>query len=339
MRPTFRSAILSMSALLASAVATLAVPPIYSYDLFKSAIYSQSSTAAPVAPDYFIGVARIITSSPADLNPVSLNYAGTYNGAGLLTFDDTTYLFYSTPRSTIAALDADFPVGTYTYRIWSAFPYQQSATLMVTATALTPTIPAFTGDTYDRMQAVASGLPFSGGINGWAAGPVGNEFFTFVEARDVNTGEVPYTVQMNPQDTGFTIDPGTLLPNSTYQLSIYYSTRNNQSPGGFGGALRLAAWDAVTIGTLITTAPTCVLDYNGDTVLNPDDLGDFITDYFTDPPISGPGGYSISCAENDPPYDAGYKAAYTPDGSGQCNPPFPDNLGDFITDYFATESC
>ncbi|MBY0307501.1 MAG: hypothetical protein K2Q09_02045, partial [Phycisphaerales bacterium] len=104
MRPTFRSVIVSVSALLATAVAA-----IYSYDLFKSAIYSQTSNAPAVAPDYFIGVARIITSSPADLNPVSLNYAGVYNGAGLLTFDDTTYLFYSTPRSTIAALDADLP--------------------------------------------------------------------------------------------------------------------------------------------------------------------------------------------------------------------------------------
>ncbi len=86
-------------------------------------------------------------------------------------------------------------------------------------------------------------------------------------------------------------------------------------------------------------APACVLDYNQDTVVNPDDLGDFITDYYTDPPIPGPEGYAIACPENDPPYDVGYKAAYTPGGSGQCNPPFPDNLGDWITDYFAEGAC
>ncbi len=85
-----------------------------------------------------------------------------------------------------------------------------------------------------------------------------------------------------------------------------------------------------------SNAPACLLDYNLDGSLNPDDLGDFITDYYTPPPIPGPGGYAIACPENDPPYDAGYKAAYTPDGSGQCNPPFPDNLGDFITDYFGS---
>ncbi|MFN0010404.1 MAG: hypothetical protein ACKVS8_02040, partial [Phycisphaerales bacterium] len=82
------------------------------------------------------------------------------------------------------------------------------------------------------------------------------------------------------------------------------------------------------------TSIICIQEYNGDGVLNPDDLGDFITDYYTVPHIPGPGGYAIACPENDPPYDQGYKAAFTPDGLGQCNEPFPDNLGDYITAYF-----
>ncbi|MFN0010121.1 MAG: YncE family protein [Phycisphaerales bacterium] len=76
------------------------------------------------------------------------------------------------------------------------------------------------------------------------------------------------------------------------------------------------------------------LDYNRDFNINPDDVGDFITDYFTLPPLPGPGGYAIACPENDPPYATGYKAAYISGGSGQCHEPYPDNLGDYITDYF-----
>jgi len=86
-------------------------------------------------------------------------------------------------------------------------------------------------------------------------------------------------------------------------------------------------------------AGSCPLDYNLDGIINPDDLGDYITDYFTAPHVPGPGGYAIPCPGNDPPYTAGYKAAYTLDGSGQCTPPFPDNLGDFITAYFASAGC
>ncbi|MFN0011579.1 MAG: immunoglobulin domain-containing protein [Phycisphaerales bacterium] len=87
--------------------------------------------------------------------------------------------------------------------------------------------------------------------------------------------------------------------------------------------------------TVNANVPPCPLDYTPDGVVNPDDLGDFITDYFTAPPIPGPDGYAIACPENEEPYDLGYKAAYTVDLSGQCNEPNPDNLGDFITDYFA----
>ncbi|MFN0011241.1 MAG: hypothetical protein ACKVS8_06300 [Phycisphaerales bacterium] len=89
-----------------------------------------------------------------------------------------------------------------------------------------------------------------------------------------------------------------------------------------------------------TCAPSaCTLDYNLDTVVNPDDLGDFITDYYTSPPIPGPEGYAIPCPANDPPYDQGYKAAFVIGGGGQCNEPFPDNLGDWITQYFGDQTC
>ena len=81
-------------------------------------------------------------------------------------------------------------------------------------------------------------------------------------------------------------------------------------------------------------APACPLDYNLDNVLNPDDLGDFITDYFTEPPIPGPGGYAFPCPGNDPPYQQGYRVSYTLNGDPQCFPPNPDNLGDYITAYY-----
>ncbi len=77
-----------------------------------------------------------------------------------------------------------------------------------------------------------------------------------------------------------------------------------------------------------------VLDYSCDAVVNADDLGDFITDYYLEAAVAGPGGYAGACPGNEAPYDAGYAAAFTRDLSVQCTPPFADNLGDFITAYF-----
>ncbi len=79
----------------------------------------------------------------------------------------------------------------------------------------------------------------------------------------------------------------------------------------------------------LTVSAGCITDYNGDGQLNPDDLGDYITDYYTSPPVPGPGGYAVGCAEEGPPYDVGYRVDY--DQNCQIN---PDDLGDYITQYY-----
>ncbi len=81
---------------------------------------------------------------------------------------------------------------------------------------------------------------------------------------------------------------------------------------------------------VLRTGEPCLLDYDGSNQINPDDLGDFINDYFTVPPVPGPGGFAVACPENAPPYDLGYKVAFT----GSCDEPMSDVLGDFITAYF-----
>ncbi|MFN0012121.1 MAG: immunoglobulin domain-containing protein [Phycisphaerales bacterium] len=109
--------------------------------------------------------------------------------------------------------------------------------------------------------------------------------------------------------------------------AAFYAVQVRRSAGGSRTA-------QVGASLTVSTVNPCPLDYAPDGVVNPDDLGDFITDYFSAPPIPGPDGFAIPCPDNDPPYDVGYKAAYTSDLSGQCFEPNPDNLGDFITDYF-----
>jgi hypothetical protein len=106
---------------------------------------------------------------------------------------------------------------------------------------------------------------------------------------------------------------------------------------------------------------TCPLEYNQDGFLNLDDLGDFITDFYTVPAIPGglqPSaptyttlsfGLSVPCpnAGDAPlPYDVnayrdyGYRVGFSVDGGNSCpqdpEQPFPnlDQLGDFITAFY-----
>ncbi len=119
-----------------------------------------------------------------------------------------------------------------------------------------------------------------------------------------------------------TIDPVMASDAGFFEVQVRRSAGGNRTAHA-GAALTVSDSD-----------PRCRIDFNGDTVVNPDDIGDFVTAYFDSPPRPGPGGYAIPCPGNDPPYDQGYQAGFTLDGAGQCNEPFPDNIGDWITAYF-----
>jgi probable HAF family extracellular repeat protein len=110
----------------------------------------------------------------------------------------------------------------------------------------------------------------------------------------------------------------------------------------------------------------CAADYNADGFVTLDDLGDFITDYYTVPAIPGGDqpsapqypdfavGYASICpnAPDAPwPYEPdayrkhGYRVGYSLDGSNNCplapEQTFPslDNLGDYITLYYTPGGC
>jgi hypothetical protein len=153
------------------------------------------------------------------------------------------------------------------------------------------------------------------------------------------------------------IDPA-YLPNSAGLPDV--------TMGALGLAELLApgSVQAVLTGTYPTCgALPCTLDYNADTFLNLDDLGDFITDFYADPPIPGrrqPAaptmpdqlvGFGTPCrfaGDAASPYAAGayrasgFRVGFSPDASNDCplDPlqSFPnlDNLNDYITAYYAT---
>jgi hypothetical protein len=114
---------------------------------------------------------------------------------------------------------------------------------------------------------------------------------------------------------------------------------------------------------LVQPPATCTEDYNRDGFRNLDDLGDFITDFYTAPPIPAGAqpdaptysnqavGFGTPCpnAPDAPaPYapDAyrlrGYRVGFSPDASNACplspEQTFPnlDNLGDYLTAYYAS---
>ncbi len=173
----------------------------------------------------------------------------------------------------------------------------------------------------------------------WTAAGINGLYYTLALSANFTTpgpGTIPGRGNPYPKRPAgfFGTDPGTA--GNTHVITL-----NTTTAGTFNGTLTISAPGATESPTVVinitgtVAAPSaCPVEYNGDGTLNPDDIGDFITDYYTVPHIPGPGGYAIACPGNDPPYNAGYKTAFTADGLGQCFDPNPDNLGDYITAYY-----
>lgn len=115
----------------------------------------------------------------------------------------------------------------------------------------------------------------------------------------------------------WTVDP------ETKQIVRFNADGSLQSNRGYDPAYTL--WT-------VAICVRCTADYNADGLTNPDDLGDYITDFFAVPPVPGPGGFAVpgSCPLAESPVNVeGLKADINHDC--QVN---TDDLTDYITAYF-----
>jgi hypothetical protein len=165
-----------------------------------------------------------------------------------------------------------------------------------------------------------------------------------------SSGETVFSVYVSGEVLEYRMPFGALPPNEAYYVYI--------------DAINLCdsreALDSVQFYVESRSQEACIVDYNYDGFVNLDDLQDFITDFYIEPPI--PGGFQefaptygdryffrASCpdaGDAPAPYlsaayrELGYRVGYDPAGWGSCpfspEQVFPnlDNLSDFITAYY-----
>lgn len=147
-------------------------------------------------------------------------------------------------------------------------------------------------------------------------------------------------------------------PDTAQASDTFYLLLNRQSSAQLDSAI-----DWITTNLLTPVQPACPEDFNRDGFRNLDDLSDFITDFYVQPPIPAglqpfaptypdtAVGFGSPCplAPDAPaPFAAdafralGYRAGFSIDGSNTCpqapDQPFPnlDNLADYITAFYAS---
>ncbi len=107
---------------------------------------------------------------------------------------------------------------------------------------------------------------------------------------------------------------GDTLPIGTYYLAVALSDSLSDAEfGTTGWQARTNSQSSVALAVTLRTPSGCRADFNGDSNVDPDDLSDFITCFFTNAAFPG------ACPEAD----------FNMDGSAD-----PDDLSDFITLFF-----
>jgi len=237
---------------------TPAFAQIEMYRVFKNELYQQTSNAPPSAPNTFVGEADLGFKNSTDLatahvdnpfssvSPIQLGPSS----PGVFGFGGPGIWNYKEANSSLATLDADFPVNsTYSFVIKGGTLGNNSATVSVPPTDLFPnTVPTYTGSTYSLLQGMDSTAAVQLTWNG------------FTQAGGTNFAGIAIAIvrASDGQDSGFgtlggdvTFDslllPGhTLQANTQYDMVLEYSNRIGAGNAGFGNATSLVEFDRRT---------------------------------------------------------------------------------------------
>ena len=216
-------------ALLAAALALVTAGParaeLLSYATFRSAFFTQTSASPPTVANVFSFAATGGLANPGDATGGTLTYPGPGSPAPLALVSPTLLSFTSPAFPTQAALDAAFPLGTYTLTT-SGGSMPQTVSLSYTQNAYPQSIPALTGPTFLGLQGLDPSPPFTVAFTPFVTGPVANESFVFFSIIDTLTSQLAFSSGGLPAGTtSLTLPGGTLQPDTPYLFDLVFSNR------------------------------------------------------------------------------------------------------------------
>jgi hypothetical protein len=247
------------------------------YDMFYLAYYTQNSADAPTLPDGHQFTARIFPSAGDALFAYLQKPGDTFRDMPMVS--DTLFMLLDDfPGTDPTSMLTTYPAGTYNYQIQGGNLGELEASITrPDATFWSEAIPAFTPDTFNALQNVDSAFDFAVNFNSFSAPLPANLGVTFLTVYDPS-GNIVFNDFFDPNVTSRVITANTLMPSTTYTVSLFFSSRIEMSTGYFGGATSILGFDRVTNATL-TTVGSCPCDLNGDGVVDDSDFVLFVIAY------------------------------------------------------------
>ena len=249
----FRAALPALGLLLLTAPGARA--QVTGVPLFET-IYTQQTGPTTVAGTGFRFDARIFEATAADVATATLTYPGpgspgTYS---LVAGSNPPFLdFDSGSLATQAALDAAFPLGTYTTSGSGGLAGPGTVTTHFTQTAFASSTPTFSANTFNGFQSLNAAQAFTASFNPYVVGPVANASFEFFNIYNATTGANVLGYEFQPATTtAFGVPANALMPGTAYYVQLDFSNRIDSTNAG--GIYNGMGFDRVT-SLNFTTAP------------------------------------------------------------------------------------
>jgi hypothetical protein len=207
-------------------------------DMFRNDALVQTADGNSLAAAGSFFALDLNSVNAGDYDSVSATYPGPGSPVSLSVNTPTLFTYQTTAYPTQAAMDADFPFGTYQFLATNAGG-SDSTSFDYTADHYSASNPYLAGSSYSDLQNMNPLANLSVGFSPFAVDQAATDAFIFFTVRDNSSQAIVFDAGFLPSTTaGETIPAGTLLPNHSYTYEVIFSDRVSvPSPG--------AAFDAV----------------------------------------------------------------------------------------------
>jgi len=219
-------------------------------DIGINPTYQQIDGTTVVSTGGFFS-ARAFLDSASDFDGGTLTYPGAGSPVALTPASGAT-LAYSDSASTMAALNAAYPFGIYSFTVTnSATSATQSGSINYTVAADSLSVPTLTAASFNQLQGLHAGSGFTFDFNAFDQNPNANSALLFLDVTDAYGNDV-FSQALDPTTTSIFMPGGTLAAGKTYNFDLLFDSRIEGKDGDLPTSI---FFDTHTFGAFTTAVP------------------------------------------------------------------------------------
>jgi hypothetical protein len=241
----------AIAAMVVSGAAMRAEAAVNAVDIGINPTYEQTGSSTVTATGGFFA-ARAFLDSASDFDGGTLSWPGAASPQAL-TPQPGPILAYSVNNPSLSDLNAQFPMGTYTFDATNSVTSASQTDFIDYTVAADPlSIPQLTAAAYDGLQGLKAGSGFTFDFNSFDQNPDANLAYVFLSVSDSSGNVVFNQGFLDPSTTSVFMPGGTLSAGQQYTFDLVFDSRITGDDGTVGST---TFFDTHTDGVFTTAVP------------------------------------------------------------------------------------